>query len=76
MNVDRTDSDHVRLSFDVEEGMKLERLINARAGRLTGACLELSGLLDEGWYDMPNRLRQPPHAFDGKAPRPPPSTGR
>jgi hypothetical protein len=75
MKVERTDPDHVRLCFQVDEGMRLARLINAGAGRLPGACLELSSLLEEARCAARNRFRQPPHAFDEKAPRVP-STGR
>jgi hypothetical protein len=75
MKVERRDPDHVRRSFDVEEGMKLARLINDRANRLTSACPELSSPLEEGWYGARDRSRQAPHAFDEKAPRAP-STGR
>lgn len=71
MKVERTGPDQVRLSFDVEEGMRLARLINGRARDMTSACLELSSLLEEGWYSARNNFRQPPHAFDERAPRVP-----
>lgn len=75
MKVERTDPDHVRLCFEVDEGMRLARLIHAAAGRLTCACLELSSLLEEGRYAARRRLRHPPPAFDEMARRAP-STGR
>jgi hypothetical protein len=71
MKVERRDDQHLSLSFDVEEGLRLARLINARASGMRTGCLELSSLLEEAWYGSRNHFRQPPHAFDQHAPKAP-----
>ncbi|MFW5452545.1 hypothetical protein [Thioalkalivibrio sulfidiphilus] len=71
MKVERIDDGHVRMTFEVEEGNRLARLINAHARDMPNGCLELSSLLEEAWYGARNHFRQPHHAFDEHAPRAP-----
>ncbi len=71
MKVDRTESGHVLMEFDVNEGEKLAHLIREHARHITNGCLELASLLSEASYNANNHFRQPEHAFDEQAPRPP-----
>lgn len=74
MKVTRTEAGHVLLEFDVKEAQKLAKAIRRHASGITNGCLELASLLSEAHYNAQNEFRQPPHAFDEKAPRLP-STG-
>lgn len=69
MKVERTESGHVVIEFDVDQGHELARLIREHASEITNGCLELASLLSEAHYNANNQFRQPPHAFDEKAPK-------
>ncbi len=71
MKVMRSESGDVVIEIGIEQGHKLARLIRAHAQDTTSACLELASLLSEAHYLARNRFKQPPHAFDEKAPRAP-----
>lgn len=71
MKVERVDDEHVRLEFDIKEAQKLAEAINGRHEDVTNGCRELSSLLQEAYYNSRNEFRQPPHAFDEKAPKAP-----
>lgn len=74
MKVTRTETGEVLLEFGIEEARKLAKAIRRHASDTTNGCLELASLLSEAQYNARNNFRQPPHAFDDRAPRLP-STG-
>ncbi len=71
MKVERSESGHVMIEMSVDDGDKLARLIREHADEITNGCLELASLLSEAQYNAKNDFRQPPHAFDEKAPKVP-----
>ena len=71
MKVERSESGHVMIEMDVEDGEKLARLIRQHADETTNGALELASLLSEAQYNANNDFRQPPHAFDEHAPKVP-----
>ncbi|AGA31940.1 hypothetical protein TVNIR_0229 [Thioalkalivibrio nitratireducens DSM 14787] len=71
MKIEKIDPDHFRLSIGVNEGKKLASAINGRASAMRNAALALSSALGEAHALANNEFRQPPHAFDEKAPRQP-----
>lgn len=73
MDVTRTESGEVLIRLDIEQGSQLARLIRKHAQSTTSACLELASVLSEARYTAKNHFKQPPHAFDEKAPPAPKS---
>ena len=71
MKVERSESGHVMIEMDVDDGDKLAHLIREHADEITNGCLELASLLSEAQYNAKNEFRQPPHAFDEHAPKVP-----
>ncbi len=69
MNIERLDDQHFRLSIDLKQGQKLAKAINGQARAMRNAALALSSILGEAYAQANNDFRQPPHAFDEKAPR-------
>lgn len=69
MNIERLDDQHFRLSIDLKQGHKLAKAINGQARSMRNAALALSSILGEAYAQANNEFRQPPHAFDEKAPR-------
>jgi hypothetical protein len=71
MNIERIDDHHFRLSIDLKQGQKLAKAINGKAREMRNAALALSSALGEAYAEANNDFRQPPHAFDERAPRQP-----
>ena len=71
MNIERIDDSHFRLSLDLKQGQKLAKAINGKAREMRNAALALSSALGEAYAEANNDFRQPPHAFDERAPRQP-----
>jgi hypothetical protein len=71
MNIERIDDSHFRLSIDLKQGQKLAKAINGKARQMRNAALALSSALGEAYSEADNDFRQPPHAFDERAPRQP-----
>lgn len=68
-------SGHALLEFEIGEGYDLARAIRQHARHMSNGALELASLLSEAHYSAQNQFRQPPHAFDEKARRPPSTEG-
>ncbi len=71
MNIERIDDNHFRLSIDLKQGQKLSKAINGKAREMRNAALALSSVLGEAYAQANNDFRQPPHAFDERAPKQP-----
>lgn len=71
MKVSRSESGRILLEMEVGEGQRLAKAIRRHASETTNACLELASLLSAAYYYAGNDFRQPPHAFDERAPRAP-----
>lgn len=71
MEIERIDDNHIRLTIDVKQGQKLAKAINAKAREMRNGALALSSALGEAYAQANNEFRQPPHAFDERAPRQP-----
>lgn len=68
MDVQRRDEQHVVIEMDIKTADKLYRAINERTIDMTNGAIELASLLQEACYEARDDFRQPPHAFDDKAP--------
>lgn len=75
MRLIESDSGHVLLEFEITEANHLARAIRRQARHMSNGALELASLLKEAHYGAQNHFRQPPHAFDDKAPRAPSTRG-
>jgi hypothetical protein len=71
MKATSTESGHVMLEFSIEEAHKVAKAVRKHAREMTNGGLELASLLSEAHYNANNDFRQPAHAFDEQAPRPP-----
>ncbi|MEJ2059183.1 MAG: hypothetical protein P8Y64_01675 [Gammaproteobacteria bacterium] len=71
MKVTQDEQGRVRIEVDIETGFKLADQIREHANDTTNGCLALASLLHEAYYNAKNDFRQPPHAFDEKAPKAP-----
>jgi hypothetical protein len=69
MHIETLDDQHLRLSIDLKQGKQLAKAINGRAREMRNAALALSSVLGEAYAQAQNDFRQPPHAFDEKAPK-------
>jgi hypothetical protein len=68
MDVERRDDQHLAIELDIKTADALYRAINARTIDMTNGAIELASLLQEACYEARDDFRQPPHAFDEKAP--------
>lgn len=68
MDVQRRDEQHIVIEMDIKTADRLYRAINERTIDMTNGAIELASLLQEACYEARDEFRQPPHAFDDKAP--------
>ncbi|WP_455385878.1 hypothetical protein [Acidihalobacter prosperus] len=68
MDVQRRDEQHIVIEMDIKTADKLYHAINERTIDMTNGAIELASLLQEACYEARDEFRQPPHAFDDKAP--------
>lgn len=75
MKVTVDESGHALLEFEIGEAYDLAKDIRKHARHMSNGALELASLLSEAHYSAQNQFRQPPRAFDEKAPRAPSTEG-
>ncbi len=69
MSAEKLPDGSIRIEFDIDKSDKLAAAIIKDAEDMPSVLLELSSLLREAKYSARNAFRQPPHAFDERAPR-------
>lgn len=68
MEVKRRDEKQIVIEMDIKSADKLYHAINDHTIDITNSAIDLASLLEEACYTASDDFRQPPHAFDEKAP--------